>query len=92
MVDRIDSRFDAVDSRFDAVDRRFEAVDRRFDAVDRRFDAVDRRFDRLEERMESGFVEIRDELRAMNARMFNAAVALIASLLTVFVTLLIHTA
>lgn len=74
------------------IDDRMDRIDERFDQVDARFDRVDARLDRIETTMDAGFREIRGELAAINARMFNAAVAMIAAMLSIFVALLIHTA
>lgn len=65
-----------------------ERIDDRMDRIDERFDRVDARFDRVDEQLR----EIRTELAAINARMFNGSIAMVAAMLTIFVTLLIQTA
>ena len=66
--DRVDERFAHVDERFKEVDRQFEQVDRRFGEVDRRFEQVDRRFDRLEDELKTGFSQVRDEMKGVEAK------------------------
>ncbi len=52
---------DRLQERFDSIDRRFDEVDRRFDEVDRRFGEVDKRFDKVEG-------ELKDGLKALDAK------------------------
>ena len=68
----VEDRFGQVDTRFEQVYARFEQVDARFEQVEARLDRVERRLTermsrmetRLDRRMQEGFAEMKDLIRA----------------------------
>jgi archaellum component FlaC len=65
---KVDERFEQVDERFEKVDERFDAVDERFEKVDERFDAVDERFEKVDDRFESLRLELKGDIKDLDAK------------------------
>jgi hypothetical protein len=81
--ERLDDFARHTDQRFDAVDQRFDEVDRRFDDIDQRFDAVNANIRELRSEMHAMRTSMETRFDSLQRGMFQAAVTLLAALLTV---------